>query len=284
MYRSIVTRIYLATFLIGGFSFVEKVFSQDLNWGDFFELPSVSEEKPIAEAPRESVIVLDAADEDEIIYIGADGRTGEDSPPAIFPGSAARSGSSGSSGGQITLIVKKLPRRAFISSKGGYGGNGGRGANGLRGRDGVDGRNAGLFRSSKPGSDATDGGRGGNGSHGGNGGSGGYVRILFVPDDPAEFETNWKSRFEVDVSGGVGGEPGQPGSGGRGGHGGKGGKKFWSSKRESSGRDGMDGEGGKFGRPGENGEEGRVEFFEIENMDDWIVEEYQSLIQANSQI
>jgi len=255
-----------------------SLFGQNFSRDDYFELPSVDSENTDSTPPQESVIVLDETDQNEVIYIGADGRDGKDSPPAIFPGSVARSGSSGSSGGQITLIVKNLPRRAYISARGGRGGRGGRGASGTRGRDGSDGRNASLFRSALPGGDATDGGRGGNGSHGGNGGSGGYVRILFVPTDPQEFERNWKSHFVVDVSGGEGGEPGAAGKGGRGGHGGRGGKKFWSSKREADGRDGANGEDGRPGRPGQSGELGVVEYFEIDNLNEWIASEYESLL------
>lgn len=228
----------------------------------------------------QSLIVLDSG-KNGIVYINADGDRGADARPSILPGASPESGTSGSSGGSVTVLIRKMPAQLIISARGGDGGNGADGARGRRGRNGDDGRNAGLFREPKSGGDGEDGGLGGDGSHGGHGGHGGHVRIIYAPQAERP-EPNWRSRISVDVSGGQAGMGGQGGDGGLGGRGGQGGKKFWSSKRLSSGRDGQDGRPGREGLPGLPGQFGDAEYFEVQELPLWIMNDlYESLRESS---
>lgn len=209
--------------------------------------------------------------DEELVFIDANGRDGKSSRDAFFFGSTPDSGTSGSSGGHVTLIVRDLPQRVIIEARGGRGGDGGDGARGKYGQRGEDGRNAGLFKKAKAGEPGQDGGNGGDGSHGGHGGKGGHIRIIYLMSE--NYDARWRERFEVDVAGGLGGAAGDGGLGGEGGEGGRGGRKFWSSKREDDGQRGLDGQRGRRGVDGSAGEEGRVEFIEVEDLRDFLAED-----------
>lgn len=266
-------RLVFFIFLFGAFSLnvFAQGFDEILDWGELVEVtdPQIEE---IPQTP--SVIVLDEQEEGEVVYINADGRPGPDARNAILYGSTPASASSGSSGGHITVLVKRLPERVIISANGGDGGDGGKGAAGKPGRSGKNGRNAGFFRSAKSGSDGGNGGNGGDGSHGGHGGSGGFVRIIYIPDPEAGYDSYWENHFEVTVEGGRGGEAGIGGDAGRGGKGGRGGKKFWSRKRKADGRDGLPGRIGRPGVQGMDGEPGHIKFIEADTVQDWLIDEY----------
>jgi hypothetical protein len=224
------------------------------------------------EKPSSQIFVIDEKSAEEI-WIDARGLDGASARAALFFGATPQSGSSGASGGNVTLIVKQLPSKVLIDARGGRGGNGASGARGRYGLPGADGKNAGFFSSATDGEDGSDGARGGDGSHGGHGGKGGKIRIVYWPD--RDYDPRWQERFELRLEGGQGGEGGQAGLGGRGGIGGVGGKKFWSSDRKSSGQSGRDGERGREGLAGSPGESGEVEFIEIEDLRDFLLEEFE---------
>jgi|GEM_PF-4583376 len=250
-----------------------KASAQSIDLSQVQSLPNILED---SRNPIPSVIVLDQADESEIISINADGEGGAVAMPAIFWGSTPEAGTSGSSGGQITLIVRRLPKEIRISARGGDGGAGGAGAPGQPGHSGLNGRNGILFHPARNGQDGQDGQDGGDGSPGGNGGNGGSVRIFYVPDSPENYDPNWKDHFKVDVSGGRGGRGGPGGDGGRGGRGGKGGRRFLSSKHRPNGKDGQKALPGISGLDGMNGEMGNLEMYEKPTMQDCIVDDYLS--------
>lgn len=220
---------------------------------------------------HEQLVVVE---DDEILVVEADGKNGKDALRSLIPGNTPEAGTSGTSGGSITLLVRQLPEKAYISARGGRGGHGAQGSPGLKGRDGQNGRSARLFRSAKSGTNGGNGGHGGNGSDGGHGGHGGHVRVVYLVEDESTYDRNWRNRFEIDVEAGDAGNEGRGGLGGRGGYGGLGGKKFWSSRRVSSGRNGMPGLSGRDGRVGQIGESGEIEFIEIENYKEFVVDEY----------
>jgi hypothetical protein len=135
-----------------------------------------------ASAINHSVVVDDNGD----ISITADGMDGVSASPAVAWGASPPSGTSGSSGGSVTLVVRELPSRVVIFARGGRGGDG---ADGVRGRDGADGENGrqpfifkrgGSDDVGTPGKPGAPGQSGGNGSDGGRGGSGGRIRIVLV--------------------------------------------------------------------------------------------------------
>lgn len=255
--------------------------AQDFDLEDLFEVPSVEEVQKKDSNPN--VIVIDEKNQNEMIYINMDGSQGRDARPGIISGSTPENATAGSSGGSLTLIVKRLPKKVIISAQGGDGGNGANGVDGRKGYPGREGRKGRLFRSAKPGQDGGNGSDGGDGSHGGSGGFGGKVRIVYVPNKDEGYDWKWQNVFEVDVSGGRGGHEGRPGLGGPGGPGGRGGKKLWSSKRKENGRDGVAGKSGRPGVAGLNGQEGQVEYIEAESLDSWIIEDYErSFFKENS--
>ncbi len=204
-------------------------------------------------------------------HFASDGRDGVSAPTSFgFP---PFDGSSASSGGGITLVFRDLPDRATISARGGRGGDGAQGVKGRDGRGGSDGRRGGLFRKSKLGENGENGENGGSGSHGGAGGHGGHVRVVWLTTSAEDYDANWRQRFEVTVSGGLGGHGGLGGIGGRGGLGGEGGKRFLIKDRRDDGQPGLPGLPGLDGLDGVLGDDGHVEFIEIENEFDWIIED-----------
>ncbi|PIR22203.1 MAG: hypothetical protein COV44_09305 [Deltaproteobacteria bacterium CG11_big_fil_rev_8_21_14_0_20_45_16] len=264
-------RSLLVIFVVAVFAMAcSKLRAEDI-WGDLQPV----QDRLVEASP---VLVLDGPEEDEIVFIQADGKDGKDAAPAILAGSVAESGTSASSGGHITILLRRLPKKIFISARGGHGGHGARAANGRRGRNGQGGSNASFFKKAKPGEDGEDGGEAGDGSHGGHGGNGGSVRIIYIPENPENYDADWTRRIDADVSAGRGGEEGAGGRGGRAGLGGQGGKKFWSSKRVENGSDGQDGKDGEPGRPGMDGTDGKIEFIEADNINEWLLTE-----QANAQ-
>ncbi len=208
------------------------------------------------------------------IFINLDGENGEDAATPFFSGIHPESGSSGSSGGGLSLLIKKLPQKIVISARGGRGRRGAQGRRGERGRNGADGRDARFFQSAQAGEDGHDGGRGGDGSHGGHGGAGGYIRIFYAPQNSEDYVESWQQVFDVDVSGGESGQGGEAGLGGFGGYGGRGGKKLFSAERLESGRSGSQCLPGRRGLDGEFGASGRVEFIELEDVSSWIFNEW----------
>lgn len=216
------------------------------------------------------------SDVDGLLLISADGMHGRSARDARLAGASAETASSGANGGAMTIFIKDLPARARLTSRGGRGGNGGNGARGLRGGDGRDGRHGGLFRKAQPGENGASGTHGGNGSDGGHGGSGGYIRVVYIVSDAQTYDASWTSRFDVDVSGGIGGDFGVGAEGGEGGLAGRGGKKFLSSKRAADGYPGVKGKHGRDGRNGAHGDDGHIEFFEASSTTDWIIEEFKA--------
>ena len=109
-----------------------------------------------AEDPKPQVIILDEPDR-ESVWIDASGEVGQNAKSAIAFGGTPQSGTSGASGGHVTLVVRQLPDKVVIDAHGGRGGNGANGARGKYGLPGADGKNAGLFSSATEGQDGSDG-------------------------------------------------------------------------------------------------------------------------------
>lgn len=211
---------------------------------------------------------------DDVIDISADGRPGINAPRAWLSGSRPPDGTSGSSGGSVTLLIQKIPSGGInLSARGGDGGRGGDGVRGRDGSDGNEGRSARLFKKSKGGGNGSSGQDGGDGSHGGSGGAGGSVRVVYLKTNDND-DLGWMSKFLIDVRGGMGAPAGFGAEGGRGGLPGLGGKKFLSSSRRSEGDAGQNGQNGVNGLPGVDGPSGIVEFYEVDSYGDWIVDEF----------
>jgi hypothetical protein len=226
-------------------------------------------ETPDFWSPSSSELLWDEAS--DILYVYADGEPGQDGQSSWI-GQEPSPGTSGASGGNIQLVLHRLPKQVIISARGGNGGSGARGSRGLAGARGESGRKGSLFRSPEPGTDGEAGQAGGDASNGGHGGSGGQIKIIYLPLD-GHHESYWELKIQADVSGGVGGPGGEPGLGGSGGEGGEGGRRFWSSRRAASGQRGPDGVPGQRGQAGENGEEGSIEFLEFSHYEELVLEE-----------
>lgn len=211
---------------------------------------------------------------DEAFWMNADGKKGEDSPPARGFGARSPDAQPGTNGGRLTVVVRELPRRAIISAVGGDGGKGTNGIVGAPGIDGFDGRSGSLFQKARPGTDGSDGQSGGDGANGGDGGRGGHIRIVYIPT--GEFEPNWRGVFSVEVGGGRPGEGGRGGDGGRGGRAGRGGATVVKGKSKADGHSGNPGSRGHDGKAGRQGEDGQIEFLEAKSFTDWIVDDFKS--------
>ncbi len=233
----------------------------------------------IRSVPQDSKSIV--MDIDGVFYLNADGQSGKNSPPAVGSGASPENATSGSHGGNLTLLFQDLPERALISATGGKGGQGADGRAGISGGDGLNGRSGSLFRKATAGTNGQNGQNGGNGSHGGHGGAGGSIKIIYIPRDASSYQADWVKRFEVDVSGGSLGLAGRGAEGGRAGRGGLGGKKFWSKERLPDGQEGTAGLRGISGQDGEAGPEGQVEFLEADHLSDWIIDAFRREVEAS---
>lgn len=128
----------------------------------------------------------------------------------------------------FTLATKNVS----IELIGGNGGAGGAGGDGGKGRDGRETRNE---KVKSPGA----GGAGGNGGNGGNGGKGGNLILVIHPS-----ATDFESRFQHSVGGGIGG------SGGIGGKGGSPGDTLSGQTPGAMGPNGANGNNGSIGVAG----------------------------------
>lgn len=207
------------------------------------------------------------------LTLAANGKNGKSAPASMGPGMRASDGSSGSSGGRLTVLLNEMPKKMNIWAQGGRGGDGGAGGHGKRGPDGQNGRDGNLFRHATSGTAGGDGGDGVHGSNGGDGGAGGSIRIIYLGDEDSMEAL--KDRIDVHLEGGLAGSAGLGGFGGRGGQGGKAGKKFWPKDQVFDGADGRRGQDGSRGRDGRRGEDGEIEFLQVQSLNDWIVSEFE---------
>jgi hypothetical protein len=252
---------------------------EDLGDEDYRDCRSYEAISPLPESPKAQLVAFVSGksnleeSEDGSIYLNSDGADGKDAKSSRVYGATPLDGSAGANGGNLTVLVREIPKAVYISARGGKGGSGAQGSDGQKGIDGYDGQNANAFRKSTPGTDGLDGGRAGNGSSGGAGGAGGNIRVIYLKTE-SQYEPNWRGAFQTDASAGIGGRGAQGGHGGRGGRGGLGGATMIVGKKQPDGKDGMPGADGVSGRDGLNGEAGAIEFHEAESFTDWIVDEF----------
>ncbi len=161
-------------------------------------------------------------------------------------GEPGQKGEDGLSAGNVEVVLRELPSKAFrislVGQTGGTGGDGGVGGNGGRGADGRP-SESGLFDCSKGGG---DGGRGGDGGNGGDAGDGGACGQggQFVVDAPDEMRPALVAMIKIDDTrsqSGTYGNPGSPGAAGGGGTMGRGGGHCGGGHGGSGGRDGNPG-------------------------------------------
>jgi hypothetical protein len=108
---------------------------------------------------------------ENILQLAADGEDGVSALDSRGDGTKGLDGSSASSGGSLTVVLRDIPSEVILSAKGGNGGSGAE--------------------------DPLSGGNGGAGGHGGN------IRVIYIPT--ALPDEGWFRRIFFDVRGGPGG-------------------------------------------------------------------------------